>query len=392
MSIKKKLKIAIIGSTGSVGKTCLNIISEFPKNFKVELLVCDTNYRLILSQIKMFSPRYVFVNNKKSFDLVKKKIDNKKFIIFNDYKKFTKSLNFKFDKVVLAIPSTTGLRYAFFFTEYAKELLIANKESIICGGKLLLENAKSHKCKITSIDSEHYCISQALLENKIEEIDTVYLTASGGPFLGMSKRSYSRASIKKVTNHPRWNMGNKISVDSATLVNKIFELIEAHVLYDIPINKIKIKIHKESLAHAAIVLKNGLVKLIMHDTTMSIPIRNALFDNKFFHHKNSFFNSKQKIALNFEESNLSEFEIAKTGYKVLNMGHRAWILFNVINDFLVSKFLKEQIFFYEIVGNLIKIFKKKSIALYCSRRVKTIFDINKTIAYGNKYLKDYEIR
>jgi len=392
MSIKKKLKIGIVGSTGSVGKTSLDIISKFSKNFKVELLVCDKNYRAILSQINKFAPRYVFINNKKSFNLVNDNIKNKKIIILNDYKKFEQLLNLKFDKVILAIPSIVGLKYAFLFAKHSKQLLVANKESIVCGGKIFLDRAKLYKCKITSIDSEHYCIAQSLLENKIEQIDSVYLTASGGPFLGMDSRSYSKASIKKVTNHPRWNMGNKISVDSATLVNKIFELIEAHILFGIPVNKIKIKIHKESLAHCAIVLKNGLVKLIMHDTTMSIPIRNSLFDNKFFSHKSTFFNSSKKIIMNFEESNLSQFKIVKTGYRVLGMGHRAWILFNIFNDSLVSRFLKKEIYFYEIVINLIKIFKKKSITLYCNKKIKKLSDIEETILYAKKYLINYDTK
>ena len=382
MSIKKQLKIGIVGSTGSVGNISLNIISKYPDNFRVELLVCNKNYKSILAQIKKFSPRYVFINNKKSFDLVKRKILNKKTIILNDLEKFQKILNSKLDKVILAIPSFEGLSHALFFAKHSKELLIANKESIICGGAVLLNQAKFHKCKITSIDSEHYCIAQSLRENTMQEIKAVYLTASGGPFLGKSMSSYSKASIMRVTNHPRWSMGKKISVDSATLVNKIFELIEAHVLYDIPKNKIKIKIHKESLAHSAIVLNNGLVKLIMHNTTMAIPIRNSLFDNKFFFKEKSFFDSKKIITLNFEEQNLSEFMIVKTGYKVLGMGHAAWILFNVINDSLVTKFLNKEIHFYEIVANLIKIFQKKSIALYCKKNIKTLSDIRKVTNYG----------
>lgn len=392
MSIKKKLKIGVIGSTGSVGITSLDIVSKYPKSFQVEFLVCDKNYQLILSQIKIFSPKYVFINNLHSYNYVISRVLNKKIIILNDYKKLQKISNLKFDKVILAIPGIEGLKFAFSFLKYSKELLIANKESIVCGGKVLLKNAKSNNCKITSVDSEHYCIAQTLLENKIEEIHSIYLTASGGPFLGKSSKSYSKAPIRDVVNHPRWNMGKKISTDSATLVNKIFELIEAHVLYNIPVDKIKIKIHKESLVHSAIVLKNGLVKMIMHDTTMKIPIRNSLFDNKFFSQEKFFFDKKKKITLNFQERNLSEFKIIKTGYKVLYMGQAAWILFNVINDFLVTKFLNKEIFFYQIVTNLIKIFKKKSVVLYCNKKIKTFSDIEKIISYGKNYIANYEIK
>ena len=179
-------------------------------------------------------------------------------------------------------------------------------------------------------------------------------------------------------------MGSKISVDSATMCNKIFELIEAHVLFKIPIDKLKIKIHEESQVHSAVVFKNGLVHMIMHDTTMTIPIRNSIFDNKFKNQSYNFFKSKKNIKLNFDEIKLSKFKILKTGYTILKMGHTAWILFNVINDNLVEKFLNQKIFFYEIVKNLIKIFNNKSLILYCKKtKVKNIADINKVINYGN---------
>ena len=143
MSIKKKLKIGVIGSTGSVGITSLDIVSKYPKSFQVEFLVCDKNYQLILSQIKIFSPKYVFINNLHSYNYVISRVLNKKIIILNDYKKLQKISNLKFDKVILAIPGIEGLKFAFSFLKYSKELLIANKESIVCGGKVLKK-----KCQI----------------------------------------------------------------------------------------------------------------------------------------------------------------------------------------------------------------------------------------------------
>ncbi len=383
MSIKK-INIGVVGSTGSVGKTSLKIFKKYKNQFNIELLVCDKNLKEITNQIKIYSPKYVFINNVKSYNSIKLKKFKKKIIFFNNFLFFQKKFKSKLDKVILGVPGLSGLKFAFFFTTNSKELLIANKESLVCGASILSKKAKDNNCKITSIDSEHFCIQQIIKDKNLNEIDSVFLTASGGPFLKKKESSYLRSSIAKVTNHPKWSMGGKISVDSATMCNKIFELIEAHVLFNIPINKLKIKIHEESQVHSAVVFKNGLVHMVMHDTTMIIPIRNSIFENKFKNQSNNFFKSKKNIQLNFDEVKLSKFKILKTGYKVLKLGHTAWILFNVINDNLVEKFMNKQIFFYEIVTNLIKIFNQKTILLYCKKTtVNNTNDISKIIKYGN---------
>ena len=380
----KKINIGVVGSTGSVGKTSLKIFKKYKKHFNIELLVCDQNSKEIINQIKVYNPKYVFINNSKVYNSVKLKKFKKKVIFFNNFLLFQRKFKSKLDKVILGVPGLSGLKFAFFFATNSRELLIANKESLVCGASILLKKAKANNCKITSIDSEHFCIKQIIKDKSLNEIDSVFLTASGGPFLKKKESSYSRASIAKVTNHPKWSMGSKISVDSATMCNKIFELIEAHVLFNIPIDKLKIKIHEESHIHSAVIFKNGLVHMIMHDTTMAIPIRNSIFENKFKNQSNNFFKSKKNIQLNFDEIKLSKFKILKTGYRVLKLGHAAWILFNVINDNLVEKFLNKKIFFYEIVKNLIKIFNQKTIVLYCKKtKVNNMTDINRIINYGN---------
>ena len=380
----KKINIGVVGSTGSVGKTSLKIIKEYKNNFNIELLVCDQNIKEIIDQIKTYRPKYVFINDKNAYNSEKLKKFKKRVIFFNDFLYFQKKFKIKLDKVILAVPGLEGLKFAFFFLKSSKEILVANKESLVCGAKILLKKAKSNNCKITSIDSEHYCINQLIKDKNLEDIDSVYLTASGGPFLKKKEKTYSRATVKEVLNHPRWNMGSKISVDSATMCNKILELIEAHVLFDIPISKLKIKIHEESLIHSAVIFKNGLVNMIMHDTTMTIPIRNSIFENRFYAQSKNLFKSKQNIQFNFNEAKLSKFRIIKTGYKIIKMGHVAWILFNATNDNLVGKFLNRQIFFYEIVGNLIKIFNRKNVVQYCKKtRVKSVSDIKNIINYAN---------
>ena len=385
----KKKNIAILGSTGSIGTSTLKVVSKYPKLFNVNLILCDKNYKKIIFQINKYSPKYVFIKNFKIFNLVKKKFIKKKIYFFNDLIELEKKLKLlpRFDKVILGVPSLDGLDYCFSFLNYSKELLIANKESLICGAEILIRQAKLKKCKILSIDSEHYCLAEIIKNEKHKNIDLVYLTASGGPFLNFKNKSSKNIKIKDVVNHPTWNMGKKISVDSATMVNKIFELIEAHILFSIPKRKLKIKIHKESLVHSAVVLKNGLVKMIMHDTSMQIPIRNSLLDNYLFVHPNNFFKKKFFFTLSFEENNLSKFKIIKTGYKILNNGHATWILFNVINDFLVKKFLNKEIFFYEIVNKLIKVFNNKNINLYKKNKINNLSDIKKMITLGRTIAK-----
>jgi len=385
--IFKKKNIAIIGSTGSIGTTTLNIIKQYKKNFKIELLCCNNNYELICKQIRLFKPSNVYINDHLVREKVKVKFKktscNFLSCISNQVlKKFIKK---KIDKTIMAVSSIHGINYIFNFLNFSNEILIANKESIICGGNLLIKEAKKKKCKLTSIDSEHYCISQIIKGANMNEIDSVYLTASGGPFLNKTKK-YQNYSISKVLAHPKWKMGKKISVDSATMVNKIFEIIEAHLIFNIPLKKIKIKIHKESLVHAAIVFKSGLVKMIMHDTSMLIPIRNCLFDNKYnFQYKN-YFKDNNFFNLTFDEKKLRNFKILKIVKTILDGGHSSWILFNTINDLLVNKFLNKKIFFFEIVETLIKIFNKKSVKIYCKKKIKNISDIHEIIIFGKSLL------
>jgi 1-deoxy-D-xylulose-5-phosphate reductoisomerase len=384
-----KKKIAVIGSTGSIGTTTLKIIKKYPNLFNVELLICNKSLKKLIHQIKLFSPKYIFISDKLAREKFKKFYLFKNIKLIEDFYSFSKIFKkqSKFDKVIVGASSIDGLKYSFEFINFTKEILIANKESIICGGNVLLKAAKKLNCKISSIDSELYSLSQLLLNTDYNKIDSVYLTASGGPFLGKKKKGYLKSSVKLVTNHPRWSMGKKISVDSATMVNKIFEIIETHILFQIPLNKIKIKIHKESLAHSVVIFKDGFVKVGMHDTSMEIPIRNSLFDNSFNLQKKNFFKNKNFITFNFNELQLSEFPIIKTGLKIINFGHAAWILFNVINDELVKKFLNNQIFYYEIVKNLNKIFSKKIVLSYCKKKISTLDDIEETINFGLNELK-----
>ena len=301
----RKFSIAVLGSTGSIGKTTLKIIEKNSNLFKVDLLACDKNKKIILNQIKKFLPKYVIINNKIVLNYFKNLIFEQKIKFFQsiqDFQKFNKYNRIKFEKVVLAISSINGIEYAFSCLNFSKEILLANKETIVCGGNFFLNEAKKNNCKITSIDSEHFCLAKILNTIKDNDIDKVYLTASGGPFLEKSVKEISKINLKIALKHPNWKMGKKISIDSATMANKGLELIEASFLFGINPNKIKIKIHKESKVHAAVILKNGLVHLVAHNTSMSIPIKNSLLNDISFSTQKIFF--WKKIVLIFHSMKL----------------------------------------------------------------------------------------
>ncbi len=270
--------ISILGSTGSVGVSTLKIIDKKKKFFKINLLSANSNYKLICKQISKYNPNIFLIFDLKVFKKVKNKFKHKKIKIINKFIKGTLVKNS--DITVSAIPGIDGLEPTIFMVKKSKKVLIANKESIVCGWKFLRANAKKNNVKIIPVDSEHYSIMKLLENHKMNEIKKIYITASGGPFLNYKFKRLRKITPKEALRHPKWKMGKKISVDSATLMNKILELIEARKLFSIPNNKIDILIHPNSLVHAIIFLNNGLVKFIYHETSMIIPIANAIFDGK----------------------------------------------------------------------------------------------------------------
>ena len=285
----KKL-ISILGSTGSVGLNTLKIIDRKRNNFEFLLLSANRNFKLICKQIKKYQPKYFIITDKQIFEKAKKKFNTSKTLLLNDFKDI--NLKKKNDLSILAIPGLAGLQPTITMIKLSKRILIANKESIICGWNIIKKNAKAYKTSIIPVDSEHFSIFQLLKKYELKHINKIYITASGGPFLDYSLNRLRNVQPKEALKHPKWKMGKKISIDSATMMNKIFELIEAQKLFDIPQNKLDILIHPESLVHAIVELKNGLVQFMYHETSMVIPIANAIYDGKI--NINEFIKTKKK--------------------------------------------------------------------------------------------------
>ena len=271
-----KKKISILGSTGSIGETTLKIIKKKKNLFQINILVANKNYKKICNQINIFKPKIFIVNDIKTFLKIKKFARNKKTIILN---KINEKTIIKNDISISAIPGIAGLNLTIYFAQHSKKLLIANKESIICGWDILIKTIKKNKTILIPIDSEHFSLLKLLEISKKEDVKKIYITASGGPFF-KSNIKLNKIKPHQALKHPKWSMGKKISVDSATMMNKIFELIEARKLFPFFKKKIGILIHPQSLVHAVIVYKNGLTNMLYHQPNMIIPIANAIFDSK----------------------------------------------------------------------------------------------------------------
>ena len=374
-----KTKIAILGSTGSIGKNLLDIIKKDKKKFEIVLLTANKNYKTLLKQGKIFKVKNLIITDNKSYEKLKFRNKNSNIRVFNSFNSLKKIIKKKIDYVMSSIIGIDGLEPTLKIIKYTKKIAIANKESIICGWDLLDNQLKKNNTKFIPVDSEHFSLWYGLQNINKKNIETVYLTASGGPFFNLPLKKFDKINIKKALNHPNWKMGKKISIDSATMINKVYEVIEAKNIFKIPYKKIKIVIHPKSYAHCLIKFNNGLSKIIFHDTTMKIPIFNTLYfnSNKKISSKHLDFNKLNN--LNFSNIDNKKYPIVK----ILNFLEEKQSLFETVivsaNDALVKAFLDEKIKFTDINKNLLQIIKQKEFSKYkkiTPKNVKDIVELN----------------
>jgi 1-deoxy-D-xylulose-5-phosphate reductoisomerase len=355
----KKKSIAILGSTGSIGQSSLEIIKR-SSEFKVELLMANKNYLKIVNQIKFFKPSIVVIRNEDIFLKIKKKYQNKRIVVLNNIINIQKHIS-KIDVTVSAIPGIAGLEPTILFTKISKKILLANKEAIICGWDIIKKNSIKYRTELVAIDSEHFSINVLLKNYSIEEVEKIYITASGGPFLKLNINKFKYIKPRDAVKHPKWNMGKKISVDSATLMNKVLEITEALKLFPFKLKQYEVIIHPDSLIHAIVKLKNGTSIFLYHLPDMKIPIGNALLKN--FNYRNFFsFKSKSnnKIQnLNFLPVNKKKFPSISL-IPIMNSRKSSAIIINASNEIFVDEFLKKNINFNDIVAYLKLVLKDKS--------------------------------
>ncbi len=354
-----KKKIAILGSTSSIGKSLLRIVERDKKNFKIELLTANKNYKDLIRQAKKFNVKNIIITDPHSFKKTKIICKNKKINIFQNFGNLKKILPKKIDYVMSSISGIGGLLPTYRIINRTKLIAIANKEAIICGWSIIKKELKKNKTKFIPIDSEHFSIFSLLDSKNKNEIEKIYITASGGPFINLPKNQFKKIKLSDALKHPNWSMGKKITIDSATLMNKVFEVIEAKNIFDIDYKNISILTHPKSYVHAIIKFKNGLSKFLIHEPDMRIPIYNSIYHNTGKSLKSKALNLKNLNNLNLKKVQENKFPLVK----LLNNLPKKSSLFETVlitvNDYLVYKFLEKKINFQILIKSIHKILKFK---------------------------------
>ena len=370
-----KKNIAILGSTGSIGKTLINIIKKDKKNYNIILLTSNKNHNDLLKQAYSFNVKNLIITNPDIFKYVKKKKLKKKINIYNNFNDLDKIFTKKIDYVMSAISGIAGLDPTCKIIKYSKKIAVANKEAIICGWNIIKKDLKRYKTDFIPVDSEHFSAWFGIKGFSIKEINKIYLTASGGPFLNYPLNKFKKINKSMALKHPNWKMGGKISIDSATMMNKVFEIIEAKNIFDIPYKRLSIVVHPSSYVHSIINFNNGMTKLIVHDTNMAIPIQNTLSSNV----KNTTILDELNINklnnLNFQKINIKKFPVVKILNKLSHKSSLYETLIVSTNDKLVNLFLNNQINFLDIQKYLLIILNNKKFKKLKKIEPKTVSEI-----------------
>ncbi len=376
-----KKQITILGSTGSIGKSLLKIIESNKNKFEIVLLTANQNYKTLFNQAKKFKVKNLIINNKDSYYKLKKLTKKLDIKVFNNFEDFKVIFEKKNDYVMSSIIGLDGLYPTLKIIKFTKKIVIANKESIICGWNLIKKELDRHKTEFIPVDSEHFSIWYTLKNNNF--VEKIVLTASGGPFNKFPISKFKKIKIFEALNHPNWKMGKKITIDSSTMMNKVFEIIEAKKIFNIDYKNLSILIHPNSYVHAIVKFKDGVIQIIAHDTDMKIPIHNTLYSDKKKSIRTKKINIKKLNNLDFQKINKKKFPLVN----ILNYIPRNHSLFETIlvsaNDEFVSLFLNKNIKFNDISKNLLKFIKKKEFIKYKRISPSSIDDILRI----NNYVK-----
>ena len=374
-------KIAILGSTGSIGKTVLQLVKK--KKIEIIFLAANRNYKKLFYQAKIYNVKNLIICDLKSYKKALIYNKNKKIKIYNNFVCFKKILKGKLDYVMSSISGIDGLTPTFNIIKYTKKIAIANKESLICAWPIIKKELIRNKTQFIPVDSEHFSIWSEIKNVDTNAIKKIYITASGGPLLNYDLRQKKKIPLSKILKHPTWKMGKKITVDSATMMNKCFEVMEAKNLFDLKYNQIDILIHPQSYVHAIIVYKNGISKIVAHETTMKIPIFNTIFsNNQIYSHSNRMIDINKLNNINLKKILIAKFPIIKI-LKGLPTKHSFFETVVVsVNDFLVDKFLQKKIKFQDITNLSIKFINHdnfKKLKKNYPQKINDIINLNRKI-------------
>ena len=384
-----KKKIAILGSTGSIGKSCVDILRKDKKNFEVILLTANKNYKELYKQSKLLNVKNLIITDLKGYKFLKEK--NKKINVYNNYKCLDKILKKKIDYTMSSITGLDGLKPTLNIIKKTKTIAIANKESIICAWNLIQKNLIRFKTEFIPIDSEHFSVWSIIKNQKNENIEKIYITASGGPFINLPNKKFDKIKLSDALKHPSWRMGKKITIDSATLMNKVFEVIEAKNIFNINYKKISILTHPKSYVHAIVKFKNGLTKILVHDPDMKIPIYNSLYSPEKKNYKSKSLNFEILNQLNLKKVDLIKFPLVKILDNLPKYPSLYETALITINDYLVLKLLSKEINFKRLIKLINKISKYKEFQKYKKIKPKNVDDIYRLREYVSSKMNSFSI-
>ena len=345
MNIAKK-QIAILGSTGSIGTQALKVIKNHPSLFAVEVLTANNNSSLLIKQARKFKPNIVVISNEEKYKEVSEALDDLGIKVFAGEKSLEDVVEGgNIDVVLTALVGYSGLKPTIRAIKARKNIALANKETLVVAGDLITRLCIENKVQILPVDSEHSAIFQCLTGEEYNPIEKIYLTASGGPFRGMNLNQLANIKKEQALQHPNWNMGPKITIDSASLMNKGLEVIEAKWLFDLDGSQIDVVIHPQSIVHSAVQFEDGSIKAQLGTPDMKLPIQYALGFPKRL--KNNFkrFSFMDYPNLTFEKPDLNTFKNLQLSFNALKKGGNMACILNAANEIAVEAFLKDKIGF-----------------------------------------------
>jgi 1-deoxy-D-xylulose-5-phosphate reductoisomerase len=350
-SAEQKKRIAIFGSTGSIGTQALDVIRTHAHALEVEILTAQTNHELLVKQALEFSPNAVVIGDESKYNTVKEALAGTEIKVFAGENALEEVADFDtYDVMLAAIVGFAGLKPTLKAVRKGKVIALANKETLVVAGDIVMQLALQHRSPIIPVDSEHSAIFQCLVGEARNPIERVILTASGGPFLGKKPNFLVNVKRDHALQHPNWNMGAKISIDSATLMNKGLEMIEAKWLFNLRADQIEVVIHPQSIIHSMVQFEDGSMKAQMGLPDMKLPIQYALgFPYRM---KNDFprLNFRKYPALNFEEPDYKTFRNLGLAIEALKAGGNKPCVLNAANEIAVWAFLKNRIGFLDITA------------------------------------------
>lgn len=340
--------IALLGSTGSIGENCLRVVNEHPEHFRIRYLSAHSKIRRLSEQCKVFKPKAAVITNIDKFKQDRNLFEKPAAVLSGEEGLLTIFKDPEVDLVVNAIVGGAGVFPTYHALRSGKPVALANKESLVVAGQLIMKMVREKKLTLLPIDSEHSAIFQCLMGEEPEQVQRIILTASGGPFRSFTLEQLKTVTLQQALAHPTWNMGTKITIDSATLMNKGLEIIEAYWLYGVPLDRIQVVIHPQSIIHSMVEFVDGSVKAQLGYPDMRIPIQFALTFPGRLPLEIASLDFKQVHTLTFEEPDLQKFPCLAIAREAISNGGSCPAVMNAANEAAVSRFVKGEITFTDI--------------------------------------------